>query len=460
MWGYLCDTLPYRVLLDIAYITVMRPPDEEIAEIDAMLEDDFDEDDEVPAEVVVDEPGVEPTVPEETTDILGVLVSKPVKTTARNIGLAEKIKPLVSSATLDHKNKLDELRTRIDRNEREAQSSLERVKEYQERAKRYATLAKNQAKELALEAEKTLPVVDTAPLVERLKRHKALQYVQVTATGALMLYYKPIWTMAQVEEDSKKRVRMFVGCFQVKLTPGEQVNAMVQNLTFPELGHWSVSGGRPCWGNWEQTIKDLWKRGAVYDIVTMMAAYLASNEDGAAYSRTYKFRDNRVNLVKRIGLTVLNENWEIDKYVIYDRNHTARDGRDLKGLPGITRRDGRTPSVYFLAPVDCYAYDYRNNAGRSLPHPHSRGYNINPSYVKLVTDDKVPELEAFLESVKSLSDEEQIEKLREWGMAFLAQEQEEQARVGKRLSLLAHLDSAESLEYARVAQPLVIDVTK
>lgn len=405
-----------------------------------------------------EEDGVTPEVPAETTDILGTLVSKPVRAKARNIGLAEKLKPLVSITHLKHTKDKEVLQRYIKDNEMNAASAENSAAEYTKRANNYTVRAKEQAAQLVELEKKVIPEVNTAPLVERLKRHKALQYVQVAATGALMLYYKPIWTMAQIEEDSKERVRMFVGCFSVKLVPAERNHVEINNLTFPTLGHWSVSGSRPCWGNWDTTIKELWAAGRVYDIVTMLAAYLASNEDGAAYSRTYKFRDERVNRVVVTGdaNTHVYHKGDIGIYYREAESHDT-SGNVLLGLP-IVLNDrecygGRSCSWSFLVPVNC-----NDHYGTKTP---GQDWNVQGRYVIPLTEKQQKEVQKVIDRVKLLSPSEQRSALREWAKpVHAAYTKGKKSPEEAKAALFTHLDAAESLEYARVAQPLVIDMSK
>jgi hypothetical protein len=382
----------------------------------------------------------EVTQPDIVPDVLRYLDSQKITTSASVLGLADKIKPFISRALHEHEQLVEQLHNdakeytrRHARATQDAEQQRKYAKQYRELAKKYAKDAKDAAKRRPAEP-------DAQPIVDRLRKHKGVQFVRMSPGGKLMLYLKPTYTMAQVSEDSKERVRMFVGCFLVTIAPARAPEVRIINMTFGALGHWSVnSDGRPCWGEWQSIVNDLWGAGKLYEFVTMLVAYLSSNEDGSAYSKTYRFRDRRSECIQEIN----SQPARVGDTVLYIGEDTDNSDHTLKYTPGIVWQNN--PTVRFVVPVHCG--DYQGDGVR-------RDWHVRAHTLVVLTPEQVAELKTILDEVP---EQYQRTVARAWGISLI-EKRGNPERL--RLQLLEHLDEAHSLDYATVAQPLVINYAK
>ncbi len=196
----------------------------------------------------------------------------------------------------------------------------------------------------------------------------------------------------------------------------------------------------PCWGDWfndgrHKIIDDR----DINAIVTMLVPYLTSTEDGGAYMRSHRWRDSR--------LTGTDHNRIKDGYVIVTTKNTWHDNSStsLQGLCAMYKQG----ILKFLTPVHMYSRPtdvYNSDTDTDAPHYYSMGSSSAMNYLQNI-DAKL--VEEQLTKIALLPVEKQTEAMHKWGLAQLK-------KIPSRETVLAFLDSAETLEYEQVAQPITI----
>lgn len=413
-----------------------------------------------PSYLVIDQGDV---VPEETGPVVetapglpATLVTKKVMTTYTVS--PESLAPFVDKVTAAHKRKVESLLESARGYGQDAEHYLTRAKEYQQDAKEARKKAREKAREAKKESARVIPAVDMAPVMARLERHKAIEFMKIN-NGSLVIYLKPLWVDAQIKEGERDRTRTFIGCYRITINTGHDVDIRIHNLTFPDwYAHWSVSHGdnQPCWGDWRDQIRALWQEGKMVELVTMLVAYLSSTEDGSAYARTFMFREKRLEQIIVDGVkerpTPYNE-WHPGRVFVYGGHSTDASGNRLHTLPARAYGRGRG-SAHFLAPVNCNHHQDHADGYRD------RDWHISGPYYWLTPDQEV-ELEALREELKDVAGPDHRSKLREWGQKVIdGQPAFGDYREEARAKLLAILDAAPELDYKTVAQRLVIDTKK
>lgn len=398
----------------------------------------------------------EPPAPSTPSDeiiarVTASLVQKKVATTASVLGMADKIRLFVDKAAQVRAQEIASLRESIQARIEAITSDKERIGRI-ERSIREHTESINKYTRSLEELEKipVPPGPDAQAVVDRLRKHKAIQYAKMDKEGNLELFFKPIWVDAQIEQYNAARSRMLVGCFRVLIAKGERLAVRVKNLTFPQLNHphWSVnSSGQPCWGDWESTVQSLWKEGRLYDLVTILAAYLSSTNDGSAYSRTYLHRERRKgSIVIQNGTQISSRSdmHEGDIGVLIEPTED-NNGTPLDYLPAVCNiRGGSSIGMSFLVPVACNSHKW------SKPN---RGWWWDNYEFVVLTNEQKEAVREYLKATPSATLEDTRNFCRSLIFGGIS------AHVARE-ALLTYLDTNESVPYSMVAQPLIIDMKK
>lgn len=372
------------------------------------------------------------------------LVLKTVRESAKTT--PEQVRPFVDVVGKAHLDAIEKTERNVSRYKNAVEGALRDAAYYKEQAKSYQANVKAHEKELKKLKSKKLPEFDLDTVYARIAKHKALQYFTIDSKGSLVLYFKPIWVDGQISGDSKERSRMLVGAFKVSVANDTSLSVRIDNLTFPEMTnpHWSVSDShRPCWGEWEGVVKSQWVEGKLYDLITTLTAYLSSTQDGAAYTRTHRFRTNRLE-----SISIQSPSKALSPEYAYADGDEHSSTTALDYLPAQYFATGSGSMLAFLVPMGgCH---HRS----SFPHYGNQWYTT--SYKKLPSE-CVPELLALIESLKDATDEEKRETAREWVKNIIGGGND---IIKAKKELLEELDAATELPYQLVAQPLTIDVTK
>lgn len=135
--------------------------------------------------------------------------------------------------------------------------------------------------------------------MDRLKRHHDVLRVSIVKMGdgfGVKIITQPLFTDIQIDENTKEKRRAFLGVFEIRLNDNPR-DIRVKNLSFPRSrAHWSVGSSQnaqACLGDWGETFEQCRKSGNWSLFMTTLGQYLRSTEDGSAYDRAYRWRDNR-----------------------------------------------------------------------------------------------------------------------------------------------------------------------
>jgi hypothetical protein len=210
---------------------------------------------------------------------------------------------------------------------------------------RLATLAETVPALEAAVADHVTPA-NTMRHAEKLLSHPAIHSLKLTG-GLLVIALKPLFTTIKKTETGRKKVRRFIGCFQLKISSDHHVT--IYNLSFPNLSrsHWAISRPNPCWGLWEPQVKAVIKSGHYDALVTLAVEFLKSTADEGAYcTARYWLEYERASVLMKHAPATPGEYYIIKALSDpYDSNNVP-----LSYLP-VKHNEG--DSFHFLAPVHC-----------------------------------------------------------------------------------------------------------
>jgi len=385
---------------------------------------------------------------------LDMIDGKPVRVSVVGMETIDTLSKIVDSKKRDHLEAISRAERfavtyddRIKNNRSQIESLKNEIKEYQHRVKE----CKAEASKLK---KQKIDTVDMARVYERLRGHKLIQGIVPVTDSRIRVFLAPVYTNAQIEDGSKARSRMFVACFSVVLEAGRFSTGntvRIENISFPGLRHWSVnSEGQPCWGDWEDDMRTAWNSGDLYHFITLIHAYLSSNKDEAAYTRTYSYRAQRIETIKELGkeLGTISKSEHGGRYAIYfggDGNNRDLNEKPIAPMVGMVPPYAGSFGLRFIGPVDCNTY-------WNIPGDETsdRDWHVQESACQLLGEEQAEEIKNIMAECSTQSDDIQREIM--W--AWCKDKMEEVTPTVE--SLLHYLDTAKSVPYELIARPLRI----
>lgn len=138
-----------------------------------------------------------------------------------------------------------------------------------------------------------------AAIKEQLSKLSFIESLRVR-NGVLLAKTRLIFTDIRNGDGSRDTTRTCLGAFEIVLR-FSPTRLRVHNLLFTRnnYGHWSISGGRPCLGDWNEDISRLYEKRDIYGLLNTLFHYLRSTEDGGAYMRSHEWKEQRQESLKQ-----------------------------------------------------------------------------------------------------------------------------------------------------------------